>query len=66
MAPPFDYTQNVFMPMAALFGVKFSLNVVRRGFYPRGGGELLAQVQGLTQPLTPVTLLERGKVSAFN
>lgn len=62
MAPPVDYTQNVFMPMAALFGMKFSLDVVRRGFYPRGGGELLVQVQALTQPLSPVTLLDRGKM----
>ena len=62
MAPPVDYTINVFKPMAEKFGVSFDLKTVRRGFFPSGQGEVLATVRPLLQPLKPVDLSSRGKV----
>jgi RNA 3'-terminal phosphate cyclase (ATP) len=44
-APSVDYFRNVFLPALALFGAKVSLELVRRGYYPRGQGEVLLQVE---------------------
>eukprot|EP00116_Pleurobrachia_bachei_P004890 sb/3465152/ len=58
-APPIDYFTRVFSHYAALFGVRYETEVVRRGFNPRGGGEVEVKIHPLTH-LQPVTLLERG------
>ncbi|MCX8197196.1 MAG: RNA 3'-terminal phosphate cyclase [Candidatus Micrarchaeota archaeon] len=42
-APTFEYFANVFAPAAFLFGAKFSLTLVRAGFYPKGGGKIILQ-----------------------
>jgi RNA 3'-terminal phosphate cyclase (ATP) len=44
-APTFDYFSEVFLPCARRFGASASCNLVRAGFYPRGGGEALLSVQ---------------------
>jgi RNA 3'-terminal phosphate cyclase (ATP) len=44
-SPTVDYFKNVFLPALSSFGVKASLEVLRRGYYPRGQGEVLLQVQ---------------------
>ncbi|XP_018012151.1 RNA 3'-terminal phosphate cyclase isoform X2 [Hyalella azteca] len=62
MAPPVDYTKNVFAPIASKFGVDMSIDVTRRGFFPRGGGEIQATIKNIPGSLTAVNLLEFGKV----
>ena len=37
-APPLDYFLQVFLPLLARMGVNASTRVLRRGYYPRGGG----------------------------
>ncbi|MGA1974319.1 MAG: RNA 3'-terminal phosphate cyclase [Conexivisphaerales archaeon] len=37
-SPTYDYFENVYEPAAAAFGVQVSSNMVRRGYYPEGGG----------------------------
>jgi RNA 3'-phosphate cyclase len=37
-APPIDYLRLVLLPLLATMGVRAELEVVRRGYYPRGGG----------------------------
>jgi RNA 3'-terminal phosphate cyclase (ATP) len=37
-APPVDYLRYVLFPLLEHLGVKARLDVVRRGYYPRGGG----------------------------
>lgn len=44
-APSVDYFRNVFLPALSLFGAKVSLGLIRRGYYPRGQGEVLLQVE---------------------
>lgn len=64
MAPQVDYTTAVLGPLLARFGVNFRLEVARRGYYPRGGGEVTATAPPLlsTQPMLPIELVERGEV----
>jgi RNA 3'-terminal phosphate cyclase (ATP) len=47
-SPTVDYFKNVFLPAISSFGAKVSLEVLRRGYYPRGQGEVLLQVQPAT------------------
>ncbi len=67
LAPQIDYTKNVFLPFARRhFGIgKFSLDIKKRGYFPKGGGEVCFSIEPLSGPgqkLRNITLLERGKV----
>lgn len=44
-APPFDYFRNVFMPLVSRLGVNATATLLRRGYYPRGGGTVEIAVQ---------------------
>ncbi|MCX6676553.1 MAG: RNA 3'-terminal phosphate cyclase [Methanothrix sp.] len=44
-APTVDYFKSVFLPALFSFGAKVSLEVLQRGYYPRGQGEVLLQVE---------------------
>ncbi|HUS76269.1 MAG TPA: RNA 3'-terminal phosphate cyclase [Methanothrix sp.] len=44
-APTVDYFKNVFLPALSSFGAKVSLEVLQRGYYPRGQGEVLLHVE---------------------
>ena len=67
-SPPVDFLSRVLFPtLCARFGVPdecLSLDLVRRGFYPRGGGELRVTIKPLpaARCLRACTLLERGDV----
>jgi len=62
-APCADYFGHVLLPLLARMGITPRLEIVRRGYYPRGGGELrLALEPSAPQPL----FLERcGSVTAI-
>ena len=44
-SPTVDYFKNVFLPALSSFGAKVSLDVLQRGYYPRGQGEVLLEVE---------------------
>jgi len=44
-SPTVDYFQKVFLPALSFFGGKASLQLLRRGYYPRGQGEVLLEVE---------------------
>jgi RNA 3'-terminal phosphate cyclase (ATP) len=44
-APTVDYFNNVFLPALSSFGAMVRLEVLQRGYYPRGQGEVLLQVE---------------------
>ncbi len=44
-APTVDYFKSVFLPALSSFGAKVSLEVLQRGYYPRGQGEVLLEVE---------------------
>lgn len=44
-APPFDYFRYVYLPLLQRLGLDIRATLVRRGYYPRGGGEVEVRVQ---------------------
>ncbi|PVG03082.1 RNA 3'-terminal phosphate cyclase [Serendipita vermifera] len=63
-APQIDYTQQIFLPfMRQHFGVNVDLEIVRRGYYPKGGGEIVARIHPVSEPLPAITVLERGELT---
>jgi RNA 3'-phosphate cyclase len=63
-APPLDYFRMVTLPLLARCGVAVELTVRRRGYYPRGGGEIAVAVG--PSPLRPLHLGERGAVRGIH
>jgi RNA 3'-terminal phosphate cyclase (ATP) len=64
-SPPYHYLAEVYMPMVERLGLRARLELGRWGWYPQGGGEIVAHITGLgptPQTLEPLTLLERGKL----
>ena len=57
-SPPIDYVRFVMLPMLGLFGVKAEVRLVRRGHYPKGGGEVVLSVE--PSKLRPVEVIEFG------
>ena len=62
MAPPVDYIDSVLLPNLRLIGVKANLKLNRRGFYPRGGGEVEFSTEPIRK-LEPITLDKLGEIS---
>ncbi|KAI3613551.1 rna terminal phosphate cyclase domain 1 [Moniliophthora roreri] len=66
-APQVDYTQHVFLPfLRKHFGISVEMEVKRRGYYPKGGGDVFVKLATTSGPLTGVSLLERGKIRSIN
>ncbi|AEA13318.1 RNA 3'-terminal-phosphate cyclase [Thermoproteus uzoniensis 768-20] len=61
MAPPVDYLANVMFKLLARMGVRASINLIRRGHYPRGGGLVELSVEPVER-LAPVSWRERGDI----
>ncbi|KAL3869113.1 hypothetical protein ACJMK2_041838 [Sinanodonta woodiana] len=62
MAPQIDFYTMVFKPIAEKFGMKFDCDIRRRGYYPKGGGEVIIKTYPL-KIIKPVTMLDRGNVT---
>ena len=60
MSPPWDFLETAFLPLLEKMGPNVSLRLVRRGFYPAGGGLFEAHIQP-AEVLKALTLLERKK-----
>jgi RNA 3'-terminal phosphate cyclase (ATP) len=58
-APPVDFLQRAYLPLVERMGPKVSLELVRHGFYPRGGGEIFATITPVPR-LSHLSLMERG------
>jgi RNA 3'-terminal phosphate cyclase (ATP) len=64
-SPPFDFLQRAFLPLLARMGAQVELELRRYGFYPRGGGEIVAAIKP-SAGLSELTLNERGaRVRAY-
>jgi RNA 3'-terminal phosphate cyclase (ATP) len=44
-SPPFDFLRWVLIPVLKKMGCDISLSLSKRGYYPKGGGEVLARIQ---------------------
>ena len=60
-APPIDYLRLVLLPLLERMGVHAELTIVRRGYFPKGGGEVRLELLPV-QRLLPFSVLERGPV----
>jgi RNA 3'-terminal phosphate cyclase (ATP) len=43
-SPPFDFLQRTFVPVIARMGAQVELELRSYGFYPKGGGEIIASI----------------------
>ena len=59
MAPPVQFLQQSYLPLLARMGAEVGLELKRYGFYPAGGGEVLATVHPCRE-LRQLALPERG------
>jgi RNA 3'-terminal phosphate cyclase (ATP) len=62
-SPCFHFLDVTWRRYLELFGLKISLRLVRPGFYPRGGGVVVAHVQPCPR-LEGLRLVERGSMKA--
>jgi RNA 3'-phosphate cyclase len=69
-AMPFDYFKEVYLPYINMYG-SVKAEVIKRGYYPRGGGEVTIEIQpslfknswnNIGQQNPPVNLTERGEL----
>jgi RNA 3'-terminal phosphate cyclase (ATP) len=60
MAPPYQFLERSFAPLLGRLGVGLDLELRRHGFYPAGGGEMIARIKPATTALKPFDLTERG------
>lgn len=51
-SPPFDFLERSFLPLVRKMGAQVRLELRSHGFYPKGGGEIVAHI-------TPTTRLEK-------
>jgi RNA 3'-terminal phosphate cyclase (ATP) len=58
-SPPFHYVKEVFLPMVARMGVQAEVDLLKAGWYPKGGGEVTATISPVVR-LQPLNLTHRG------
>jgi RNA 3'-terminal phosphate cyclase (ATP) len=65
-APPFDYLQEVFVPLVNRLGPRVSMHLERPGFYPAGGGRFSVEIEPANtwQPLHILKTSEPARISA--
>ncbi len=60
-SPPIDYMRYVALPNLQLMGIESAIELLRRGHFPRGGGEAILRVKPVRM-LKPLRAVERGRV----
>lgn len=60
LAPGIDYTMFVMLPILKLFNYNVEADLLKRGYYPKGGGSVCAVVH--PSKLSNLNLAERGKI----
>ncbi len=60
-SPPSDYLIHVFLVLLRKMGVQVEMEVTRRGYYPRGGGIVVATVKPIPG-IDPLLLSEQGGI----
>ena len=61
-APPFEFIERAFLPIVNTLGPRVEIELKRHGFYPAGGGQVVARIEP-SATLSPVSLLERGEIA---
>ncbi|NIO42000.1 MAG: RNA 3'-phosphate cyclase [Burkholderiales bacterium] len=63
-SPPADYFCEVLLPLLARMGAQVGIDVVRRGYYPQGGGQVCVEVS--PAPLRALRLSRAGAIESVN
>lgn len=66
MAPQYDYWEHVFLPVLSKMGISIEsiqAQVVRRGYFPKGGGEVVVSTTPLSRSIQPILLTDRGQLT---
>jgi len=61
-SPPIDYVRSIITHHLKLVGYEVRIELIRRGHYPRGGGEVRVKVDKPPRALAAVELIKRGNV----
>ncbi len=64
-SPPADYAANVLFPMLERMGYSANLTINRRGFYPKGGADVVCSLES-AEILKSLSVKSRGDVSVIN
>ena len=59
-SPPYEFLAEAFLPLLSRMGPQVTLELVRHGFYPAGGGRMVARITP-SPTLSPIELLEVGE-----
>lgn len=62
-APPIDYTKNIFLRLLSKIGYDATIEIIKRGFYPKGGGEVIFKLNSINLKYYDFT--EKGKMLAI-
>ncbi|XP_038212353.1 RNA 3'-terminal phosphate cyclase isoform X2 [Zerene cesonia] len=65
MAPQIDYMDKVFKSHLKRFGGDFSMEIIRRGYFPRGGGHVRVEVTPV-RSFHSITVLERKELQSID
>jgi RNA 3'-phosphate cyclase len=60
-SPPIDYLREVFVPVIARLGPMVEIQQIRRGHYPKGGGQVICRVSPV-KSLTSIRAIEFGEL----
>jgi len=60
-SPSFHYLQLQWLPVLQKMGFRCKLQMLKAGFYPRGGGLVEAHIYS-AEDIQPITLIERGQL----
>ncbi len=60
-APPFDFLQQAYLPLINRMGPQVTATLVRHGFYPAGGGQIIVDIEPVPA-LRGLHLQQRGQV----
>lgn len=66
MAPPIDYFEKIFLPTLRLTGFHSRVTLVRRGFYPRGGGIVNFYSEPISDRVKPFRITDFGYVKRIS
>lgn len=64
-SPPVEYMQNVFLQLLAKFGCSAKIDIIRKGYYPAGGAEVVARIEPLDS-IKPIKALDTGGVKSIS
>jgi RNA 3'-terminal phosphate cyclase (ATP) len=64
MAPQIDTTTEVFRPILEKFGATFDFDLIRRGYFPKGGGEVVVNIDPVPK-INPINLVESGHITSI-